>query len=275
MNRAFKKYYFIKLFFTVLSFILLADSKQFAQEKYKQRNDKNQMNEQQIFQSNDQIASTFSSNENRIIHLYAKDFHFDAHMDFPSSVRTKPDKYAESISHENNGALDVILINQGNTIRYLFQVSSIPKQECESDTTRACQQGATDQLARGNIAEIQIVLPGSKLMPGTYTFGKDGSTPREEVMIYSRQLYSDPSHGKLGCKAWGGGAFNVKRADYNANGKLEYFEANLSRVCTQTAPFPPTRPEDNLPQVEVENIETYTYRASWRCHLKVGGEGSR
>jgi hypothetical protein len=42
-------------------------------------------------------------------------------------------------------------------------------------------------------------------MPGTYTFGEGGSTPIEDVMIYSRQLYSDPSHGKLGCQVWGGG----------------------------------------------------------------------
>lgn len=253
---------------------LLAVSKPFAQEKYQYTSDERQMNHQQEIQPSNPINSKLSSHENWIIHLYAKDFHCDAHVDFPSSVRTKADKYAESISHDNNGALDVTLINEGNTIRYLFQVSSIPKQQCQSDTTRACQQGAAAP-ARGNVAEIQIALRGSKLMPGTYTFGKDGSTPREEVIIYSRQLYSDPSHGKLGCKAWGAGAFNVKRADYNANGKLEYLEANFFRVCDQTAPFPPTRPEDNLPQVEVENIEKYTYHASLRCHLKIAGEGLR
>ena len=109
-------------------------------------------------------------------------------------------------------------------------------------------------------------------MPGTYTFGKGGSTPTEEIVIYSRQLYSDPSHGKLGCQAWGRGALNVKKAVYNANGNLEYLEASLVRVCEQTAPFPPTLPEDNLLQVESENIKKYTYHASWRCQLKVAGE---
>jgi hypothetical protein len=275
MNRYFKKYYIVNLCIPALIFTLLAASKPFAQEKYQAKNEKKQMNERQEAQSKYQIDSTFSSSENQIINLSAKDFHFDAHVDFPSSVRTKPNKYAESISHDNNGALDVTLINEGNTIRYLFQVSSIPKQQCQSDTTRACQQGATDQPARGNVAEVQITLQGSQLMPGTYPIREGGSTAREEVIIYSRQLYSDPSHGKLGCKAWGAGAFNVKRADYNANGKLEYLEASLFRVCEQTAPFPPTRPEDNLPQVEVENIKKYTYHASWRCHLKVAEEGSR
>ncbi len=251
---------------------LLAVSRPFAHEKSQYTNSEYQMNHQQGILPSNPMNSKLSRPENQFIHLSAKDFHFDAHVDFPSSVRTKADKYAESISHNNNSALDVTLINQGNTIRYLFQVSSLPKQSCQSNTTRACQQGAAAP-ARGNVAEIQILLPGSQLMPGTYSFGKDGSTLREDVMIYSRQLYSDPSHGQLGCQAWGAGALNVKRADYNANGKLEYLEANLSRLCAQTAPFPPTRPEDNLPQVEVENIETYTYYASWRCHLKVAGEG--
>lgn len=274
MNRYFKKYNILFLITTNFIFILLAFSKSFAQEKSQYLNPKHQMNYQQGFQSNAPNYSNFPSNEHQIIHLYAEEFDFESHVEFPSSVQTNPDKYAESITHDNNGAIDTTVINQGNTIKYLFQVSSIPQQQCESDTTRACQQGAVAP-ARGNVAEFQIALQGSQLMPGTYTLGEAGATRREEVITYSRQLYSDPSHGKLGCKAWGAGAFNVKRADYNANGKLEYLEASLFRVCEQTAPFPPTRPEDNLPQVEVENIEKYTYHASWRCHLKVGGEGSR
>ncbi len=159
-------------------------------------------------------------------------------------------------------------------MKYLFKVSSISKKQCQSNTTRACQQGAAAP-ARGNIADIQVALQGSELKPGIYTFGKGGATPIEDVMIYSRQLYSDPSHGKLGCHAWGAGELNVKRAVYNVNGKLEYLEVSLFRVCDRTAPFPPIRPEDNLLQVEVENIEKYTYYASLRCHLKVAGEERR
>jgi len=261
-------------FVTAFMFTLLAVSKPFAQEKSQYPNKERQMNHQEEFQSQGQISLKLSSNKNQIIYLYADEFNFESHVDFPSSVLTKPDKYAESITHDNNGALDMTLLNQGNTIKYLFQVSSIPKQQCESDTTRACQQGAAAP-ARGNVAEIQITLPESKLMPGTYTFGKGGLTLIEDVIIYFRQLYSDPSHGKLGCQAWGAGALNVKKAVYNVNGKLEYLEASLFRTCDHTAPFPPTRPEDNLLQVEVENIEKYTYHASWRSHMKVAGEGSR
>jgi hypothetical protein len=270
----FKKYCFVIFFVTAFMFTLLAVSKPFAQEKSQYPNKERQMNHQEEFQSQGQISLKLSSNKNQIIYLYADEFNFESHVDFPSSVLTKPDKYAESITHDNNGALDMTLLNQGNTIKYLFQVSSIPKQQCESDTTRACQQGAAAP-ARGNVAEIQITLPESKLMPGTYTFGKGGLTLIEDVIIYFRQLYSDPSHGKLGCQAWGAGALNVKKAVYNVNGKLEYLEASLFRTCDRTAPFPPTRPEDNLLQVEVENIEKYTYHASWRSHMKVAGEGSR
>ncbi len=273
MNRYFKKYYLI-LFVAAFIGTWLAVSSPFAQERIQYQKDERQMTYQEGFQSNAPTSSKFSSNEERVIHLNADEFHFEAHVDFPSSVLTKPDKYVESITHDNNGALDIIVSHQGNTIKYLFKVSSLPKQQCQSDTTRPCQQGAATP-ARGNVADIQVALQGSELRSGTYTFGKGGSTPIEDGMIYSRQLYSDPSHGKLGCQAWGAGELNVKRAVYNVNGKLEYLEASLFRVCDQTSPFPPTRPEDNLLQVEVENIEKYTYYASWRCHLKVAGEGSR
>ncbi|MDJ0716360.1 MAG: hypothetical protein QNJ54_19485 [Prochloraceae cyanobacterium] len=270
-NRSFTTYYFIFFGVTAFIFILLAVSKQFAQQGSLDPNNEHQMTERQRFQSNRQISYKFSSNENEIIHLYAKKFNFEAHVEFPSSVVTNPDRYAESIAHENNGAFDITSIDLGDATKYLFQVSSIPDRQCRSDTTRACQQEAAAP-ARGNVAEIQLTLPGSKLMPGTYTFAKGGSTPREEIVIYNRQLYSDPSHGKLGCQAWGRGALNVKKADYNSNGELEYLEASFFRVCERTAPFPPALPQDNLLQVEAENIKRYTYHASWRCQLKVAGE---
>ena len=273
-NRYYKKYNNTVFGVILFLFTLLVFSRGFAQEKYHYINDKHQMNDQQNLQSNTQTFLKDSRNEHQIIRLYAEEFHFESHLNFPSPVIRNPEQYAESITPNNNGTFDITLINQGNTIKYLFQVSSIPKQQCESDdTTRACQQEAAP--ARGNIAEFQIALQGSKLVPGTYTFGESEATPREEVITYSRQLYSDPSHGKLGCQTWGMGALKVKRADYNPNGKLEYLEASLFRACNQTSPFPPTLPEDNLPQVEVESIEKYTYHASWHCHLKVTGKSPR
>lgn len=271
MDRYFKKYYILFFCVTAFIFTLLTVSKPFAQEKSQYLNDEHQMNYQQEFQPSTQISSDFSSNEHQIILLYAEELNFESYVEFPSSVRINPDKYTESITDENNGAIDITLINQGNTIKYLFQVSSIPKQQCGSDATRVCQQGAAAP-ARGNIAEFQIVLQGIKLMPGIYTFGEAGATPIEDVMIYSRQLYSDPSHGKLGCQVWGAGTFNVKKAVYNVDGKLEYLDVSLSRLCEQTAPFPPILPQENLLQVEVENIKIYTYHASWRCHMKLAGE---
>jgi hypothetical protein len=154
-----------------------------------------------------------------------------------------------------------------DTINYLFQISSVSKQQCDSDISRACQQGAA--TSRGNIAEIQIVLQGGQLVPGTYRFGEGRLTSVEDVVIYSRQLYSEPSHGKLGCQMWGAGTFNVKKALYNADGKLEYLEASFSRICEQVTPFPPALPEENRSQIESKNIEKYTYHASWRSRLKI------
>ncbi|NEO01372.1 MAG: hypothetical protein F6K50_40035, partial [Moorea sp. SIO3I7] len=84
---------------------------------------------------------------------------------------------------------------------------------------------------------------------------------------YSRQLYSDNSHRQLGCQTWGKGKLNVKKAVYNAKGKLDYLEASLFRVCEKTAPFPAILPQENLLEFEAEKIPKYTYHASWSCEL--------
>lgn len=267
-----KKCYFITFCVTAFIFTLLAVSKQVAQQKSQYPKQEHQMTYQPGSQPKDQIIVKSSSNVHQIVHLSAEEFRFETRVNFPSSVQTKPDQYTESITHDQDGSLDIILITQGNTTKYILQVSSIPKNQCHLDHTRACQQGAAAP-ARGNIAEISITLDAHKLKPGTYIL-RGGSTPTEEVITYSRQLYSDPSHGKLGCQVWGEGTFKVKKAVYNVNGNLEYLDASLVRVCDQTAPFPPTRPEDNLLQVNSENIEKYTYHATWFCRLKVMGASS-
>lgn len=261
-NRCFKKHYF--LIFCIAGFIstLLAVSRPFAQEISQAINQESQVTHQGP--SSIQIPAKLSSRESQTIQLSAEEFHFESHVDFPSSVLTNPDQYTESITHQSKGTFNITLINQGSTVRYLFQVSSLPEQSCETDSTRACQQAAH---ARGDIAEIQIVLQGNKLLPATYPF-EDRATPIEDVTVYSRQLYSDPAHGKLGCQAWGAGALNVNKAVYSVDGTLEHLDANLVRVCNQTSPFPTTLPEDNLLQLEVENIEQYTYYASWCCRMK-------
>ncbi|MBD2503727.1 hypothetical protein [Anabaena azotica] len=272
-NRYFKKHQLVIICFTACIVTLLAVSKPLAQEISQYLNEDVLMTNQSELPNNAQLYP-FSSNQNRVIHLYADEFDFQSHLEFPSSVKTNPVKYAESITQDNQGAIDIILINEGNTTKYLFKVTSIPKQQCTSDATSSCQPRTAIQPARGNVADIQVVLSGSKLLPGTYSFGKDQAIPVEDFMINSRQLYSDSSHGKLGCQTWGVGAIAVKKAIYNVNDKLEYLEVSLFRVCEETAPFPPTLSQDNVLQAEVENIKKYTYHASWRCHLKVVAEGS-
>lgn len=226
-----------------------------------------------VAKSFSQEYSQTSNNNSQISHLQAQEFKFNAHVEFPSSVMTNSDKYTESITHTNNGAFDIILSKQGDVSEYLFRISSVPKQQCESDPTRACQQMTGARSAMGNIADIQIVLQGSQLISGTYQFGSVKSTLIKDVVIYSRQLYSDPSHGRLGCQKWGKGALNIGKAVYDVNGKLKYIEASLFRVCNQTVPFPPALPKNNLLQAEAANIEQYTYYVFWRCQLKeVAGE---
>ncbi|MEH2114031.1 hypothetical protein [Nostoc sp.] len=227
---------------------------------------KDYMSHQSGYRSNEQPLSKLSNYQHPLDQFSAEEFYFETRVDFPASVLTNPDKYTESITHKN-GNIDITLIDRGDTINYIFQVSSIPKHQCESDGTRACQAGTTS--ARGNIAEIQIALPGRKLTPGIYPFQEGVSTQGNDDIVYSRQLYSDPSHGKLGCQLWGAGTLNVTRAVYGASGKLEYLDANVNRDCNQTALFPPILPQDVLLHTEIENIESYTYHAVWRCRLVI------
>lgn len=114
-----------------------------------------------------QEYSQTSNNNYQISHLHAQEFKFNAHIK-SSSFLTNPDRYTESITHTNNGAFDIILSKQGDMSEYLFRISSLPEQQCESEPTRACQQMAGARPAMGNIADIQIMLQGSQLMSGTY-----------------------------------------------------------------------------------------------------------
>jgi hypothetical protein len=267
-NKHIKIYYW--LFFGITTFIflsVLAGSKPSAQEQQSYSQEELQMNYPQEFEPYPHTSNTFPSSENQIIHLQAKEFNFASSIEFPASVLTNSELYAESINHENNGAFDLTMIKLDHHIKYLFQISTIAQSPCTDEENRACEQGIADVISKGNVAEIQLTLPDHQLIPKTYPLGEGGTTPLDEIILYSRQLYSDPAHGKLGCQTWGKGELKVKKAVYEANGTLKYLEADFFRVCEQTAPFPPILPEDNLLPIEVENIEKYIYHASWRLQL--------
>jgi hypothetical protein len=218
------------------------------------------MSNQSGFSANNP-ASRLSSNAQPAVHLSAQDFSFATRIVFPPSVQARSNQYAEQITQEQ-GVFDLILLRQDNQTKYLIKVSSAASQHCVPEPTKACQQGAAP--ARGNVAEIQITLPGSQLKPGSYPF-QGGITPNEEVITYSRKLYSDPSHGQLGCQVWDGGVFIVKEAIYKQNGDLAYLDASLERTCDRTTPFP--RPETLSLQVQAEKIKNYTLHFTWRCRL--------
>jgi hypothetical protein len=210
----------------------------------------------------DNPASQLSNNAQSAVHLSAQDFSFETRIVFPPGVQTQSNQYTEQITQEQ-GAFDIILLRQGNQTKYLIKISSTVPRRCVSESAKSCQQGAAP--ARGNVAEIQITLPGGQLKPGSYPF-KGGTTPDEEVITYSRKLYSDPSHGQLGCQIWGGGTFKVKEAIYDQNGDLAYLDASLERACDRTTPFPPA--ETPSPQAQAESIESYTLHLTWQCRLK-------
>lgn len=219
--------------------------------------------------SGEHLSATPSDYQHSVTQLGAEEFHFETHIDFSPLSLTNAAQYTESITHDN-GTFAITLMEQGNTINYIFQVSSLPAPACESHPARACNTQAAP--ARGNVAEIQIALPGHQLLPGNYSFGEgasgeSASISGNDVIVYSRQLYSDPSHGQVGCQVWGAGVLTVTRADYDTNRQLKYLEANIVRACNQTAPLPILPPQDAALNAEVEEIQHYTYHASWRCRL--------
>ena len=197
----------------------------------------------------------------QVTHLKSTQFQFKSSLKFPASVTTNPSRYAEAIQAGKQTTFEIILLQEGNKTKYLFLVSDLPQQSCPTNSQRACQSDIAP--ARGNIAAIEFWLPGRRLTPGTYRFGQ-GKTSLTDVMINSRQLYSDPSHGKVGCQKWGAGTLTVKNVVYDAQGNLNTLEASLSRICEQTAAFPPLLPQDQFLQTQMENIKTYTYQADWK-----------
>jgi hypothetical protein len=267
MTKYLRKYFLI-LPITSLLLVFLAVLNHFYPESSYFLNNKPQMTEPQAQNSNNQEFLQSSNEEYHPTHLHAQEFQFNASVKFPSAIVTNPDKYKESITHDKNGAFDIILTKQDDTIEYVFRISSVAERQCESDSTRACQQTSANRPAMGNVADIQITLKTNKLMPGIYQFGSGKSTPITDVMISSRQLYSDPAHGSLGCQTWGKGSLNIEKVVYDVNGKLEYLNASLLRVCDRTVPFSSAQLQNNVSEVE-ENIKQYTYYASWRCHLKL------
>ncbi|MBD2088714.1 hypothetical protein H6F67_02410 [Microcoleus sp. FACHB-1515] len=208
-------------------------------------------------QNHEQPSSPPSNYQRPTVQFKAEEFNFQSQINSPSSS-IDLEQYTELVT-SSNGTLDLTLIDQGDAVTYLFQISSIST-PCAPEDARACQAAP----ARGNVAEVQLTLPSGRLRPGVYSFSEEISASGNEAIVYSRQLYSDPAHGQLGCQQWGRGTLDVASVSYDANGNLEYLDASVMRECRQTTPLPPVLPQDGIPQTEVERMTSYTYRASWR-----------
>lgn len=194
-----------------------------------------------------------------VMQVNAAEFEFESRLSFPAAS-ANPAPYAESMTRAN-GAFAITVMHQEGATRYLLQVSSRPA-SCPADAVRACQAAP----ARSNVAEIQFVLPAARLAPGTYRF-EAIDLPDRSLTLYSRQLYSDPSHGQLGCQAWGEGILQVMQAVYDYQGQLAIFEATLVRNCDRTAPLPSLPPQDRALAAEVAPLERYIYHAAWQSYL--------
>mgnify|MGYP001274441280 CR=1 FL=1 len=243
-----------------------ADSQQVAPSQPQIRAVQPAFNAAQPFaaQLSDQIAQR-PMQPKSVVHLQSPKFQFKSSVELPTSSATTTQRYQEDIT-QDNGALDLIILRQNQETQYSFKVSSLSRSPCQLTPPGACQQGGA-QAARGNVADLQIVLRGSKLQPGVYQLGKGKvSSTNDREFIISRQLYSEPSHGNLGCQQWGAGEFNVKQVLYDANGNLTSLRATLTRTCERTVPA--VAASSNLPGKASSQISRYTYRASWSAQFK-------
>lgn len=266
MNKPFRKYTLVPLGIAALIIIFVPGGEPVMQASKFLINQESQVTGQSSETPGNPRFSDLNPNPQSILHLSGEDFQFEAWVEISIPAQANSASYKDVIRHDQNGALDLTLISQGNTTKYLLQISHWPQQLCTPDDLRACQQGAAAP-ARGNVSEIQFTLPNQPLKPGTYFLGKAGSTPETEVISYGRQLYSDPSHGQLGCQRWGEAILQVRDVTYTINGMLAYLEADFSRTCDQTTPFPPAHPYDPLPEQTVDRLDHYHFHASWRCQL--------
>lgn len=241
-----------------------ADSQQVAPGQPQPRAVQPAFNAAQPFaaQSSAQIAQR-PMQPKSVVHLQSPKFQFKSSVELPTSSATTTQRFKEDIT-QDNGALDLIILRQNQDTQYSFKVSSLSRSPCQLTPPGACQQGGA-QAARGNVADLQIVLRGSKLQPGVYPLGKVASTNDREFII-SRQLYSEPSHGSLGCQQWGAGEFNVKQVLYDANGNITSLKATLTRACERTVPA--AAASGNLPDKANPQISRYTYRANWAAQFK-------
>ncbi|OKH48030.1 hypothetical protein NIES30_11015 [Phormidium tenue NIES-30] len=204
-------------------------------------------------------------------HLIGEAFDFSFAVNFAESIKTDPAIFSEELTDGPNTAVDVTLIDQGDSVNYVFKFSEILNQDCESTVERACGQSAAS--ARGNVAAVEILLPKGNLTPDTYPIAAAGQIAPEklisadDIMLYSRQLYSDQSHGQLGCEVWGRGELKISEATYNSAGQLTFLVVNLTRLCQQTQPFPPTEPGDAVDDTNQEPIEAYEVNFAWQIRL--------
>jgi hypothetical protein len=208
-----------------------------------------------------------------IAHLRATDFQFTSRITTvaDSSSNASLEHHSEVLTSAQAGALDLTLIPLGAMTKYLVQVSRMPQQSCLASDVQACGPSraalGTAAPARGTVAEIQIPLPTGNLQPGSYSFAAGGTTPRDEVITASPQLYSDPTHGQLGCQVWGGGTFEVKNVNYHADGTLALLDARLMRDCDQTIALPTSAPGTTPMTIKMNSIEQYTYQIEFSARF--------
>lgn len=201
-----------------------------------------------------------------VSYAIAKEFQFQIWAENPALPPSKQIWPKEVIQHDQSGSLDLMLIPQGEGIKFVMQISQNHQEDCMTQAGRPCSlRGAAP--ARGNVAELQWCLPTHHLKPGIYQLGRGGSTPQTEVITHWPNFAANSSLGHPGCQRWGEATLLIKRADVDENGKLATLDGSFTRVCEQSLNDSSSTSVEHLGQTQTRSPSSYVIHASWWSRL--------
>ena len=196
-------------------------------------------------------------------YLVAQTFEVSIGIDISGPGTAGHTSYDDVLVEGGPTEVDLLMIEQGDTVLYVFQVSELRGNGCVPNAACAAP-------ARGNVAVVEVPLPKGKLAPSTYRIVAPGQAgggqtiAADQVTLFMRSFSANPVHAQLSCQSWGSGEFRIEEATYGIDGLLTALTASLTQDCTQVRPIPS---DPSVPSSAIATPKTYRVRFSWQLQL--------
>jgi hypothetical protein len=206
------------------------------------------------------LAGTKTMEKPFFIHQRIQNFQFSDRISFRTQGQVTKNQVLSVLGRDRKSILDFTTelsrdlrtsTPYKDTLRYKFRISELN----------------IFPLVLGNLADLTLDIKGTILKPGVYRFRSKQANAIQDLSIFSRELYSDPSHAQWGCARWGEASLTIKKVQYGSDRKIKGLETSLSQICAQTKDLPIQRPQDHKPDKRVEPVQTYTYYATLKFQL--------